>query len=163
MPSHNYPRILKETGLILLFAVLAGLVTNAARKDGISLSRPSVQHETAGRISASGIPLLPLKEVIPAWKQEGTIIIDAREPGFYKLGHIPGALSLPLSQFDSLFPSLRSRLQSARRLIVYCSGAGCQTSRKVAERCLNKFQKVGIFEGGIEAWKSAGMPLEKTE
>lgn len=58
--------------------------------------------------------------------------------------------------------TIRRILGSTRQLVVtYCSGPGCDTSLKLANRLAGLgFSNVIRFTGGIEAWKAAGFPVE---
>ena len=134
-------------------------------------------------ISPSGIPLLlttgeasaPLSLPLPeglapialpearAVLAEGTgLFIDARDPGEYEIGHIPGAVNLPAYEFEDYFPEAVAQIEEASRLIVYCDGAECSDSIQVAERLLEfRFSDISVFEAGYRAWTEAGEPIEE--
>jgi len=88
--------------------------------------------------------------------------VDARDPGFYEMGHIPGAVSLPVSDFDLIFPTLKEQLLAAPRLITYCDGTSCEMSVELTEKLLFAgLEQVEIFTGGIQQWKAEGQPIEE--
>jgi len=87
----------------------------------------------------------------------GAVLIDARFPELFAQGHIPGAISLPLSRFDEDFASLQEQLRAARLRIVYCSGWTCNDSIDLARRLHDKgFKDLLLYRGGMEDWQEKG-------
>ncbi len=81
------------------------------------------------------------------------MIIDARpyKPKFTK-GHIPGAVSIPFSEFDKktdLLPKNKDAL-----LIYYCGGLKCKLSHKSAKKAQALgYTNVYVFAKGYPEWK----------
>lgn len=47
-------------------------------------------------------------------------------------------------------------------IVVYCSGVDCPQSKAAGEKLASLgFTNIRVFEGGLEAWKSAGRRVEK--
>jgi len=94
----------------------------------------------------------------------GALILDARPEVFYRIGHIPTALSLARDDFDVRYPVLKASLQvwGSLPLIVYCSSSECDDSRMVAD-ALHKlgYMHVRVFRGGWYDWTGANLPQEK--
>lgn len=84
-----------------------------------------------------------------------TIIIDSRpQKTKYTKGHIPGAISIPFSQFDSLKGKLPRDLDTS--LVFYCGGLKCRLSHKSAAAALEMgYTDVKVFSKGYPAWKKA--------
>ena len=76
-------------------------------------------------------------------------LIDVRQPGEYKAGHIPGAKLIPVADVAE-----RSReLDPAKPTFVYCAIGG--RSRVAAQMLAGKgFSQVFNMAGGIKAWDS---------
>jgi rhodanese-related sulfurtransferase len=90
------------------------------------------------------------------------IIIDARQSSFYEKGHIPGSMSLPLNEFEDLFPGLESLLRGDQIIITYCIGISCRDSLDLALKLQEKgIQGVMIYKGGMEEWLEKGYEIEK--
>lgn len=91
------------------------------------------------------------------------ILLDARGAKFYARGHIAGALSLPVNDFESGYQRLQSRLEShrSRRIVIYCSSVNCPDSDRLRGK-LEKlgFKQVEVFKGGLAAWWKARLPME---
>lgn len=79
-----------------------------------------------------------------------TLLIDVQEPGEYAREHIAGALSTPLSRFDP------TQLPRNKR-IVACCPLGVR-SRDAGSRLASAGYDAFHLEGGMEAWKKAGLP-----
>jgi rhodanese-related sulfurtransferase len=92
------------------------------------------------------------------------LILDARPEIFYRLGHIPAAVSLPRDDFEKQYQALQSTLQSHldKPVVVYCSSPDCHDSQMVAD-ALQKlgYSHVRLFRGGWSDWESANLPEEK--
>lgn len=90
--------------------------------------------------------------------EKAIVLIDVREPQEYAVERIPGALLYPLSTFDpSGLPT------GGERKIVFHCGSGMRSQQAVA-----KCQDAGLdcdshVKGGIQAWKSAGLPVLRVD
>lgn len=92
----------------------------------------------------------------------GTLLVDARPADSYRLGRIPGALSLPLAGFAPAFAALEPRLRQAELLILYCSDATCGDSTELARRLWARgLNRLLLFKGGMAEWTARGLDVEK--
>lgn len=83
-------------------------------------------------------------------------VVDCRmEDTYSEFGHIPGALSYPITLFENGCPEIKSDKQ----LIVVCYfGFVCQlAARKLVEQ---GHKDVLILKGGMDAWNMEDRPLE---
>ncbi len=149
-----------------LLALVAGLVRNARLPEPLPLFRlsPAQQPEALPdpQAVARQVPQLDADMVRQLAEDPGTLLLDARSAAEFSLGHLPGALSLPVGDFASAWPALRARLQEAGRVVVYCSNPDCHDSLLVAGRLLAAGQKnLLLFRGGIEEWSSRGYDVEE--
>jgi len=94
-----------------------------------------------------------------------TVILDVREPAEWSEGHVPGALHVPRGMLEA-----KADLEYANRepaladrgtpIIVHCaSGARSAMAADVLQQM--GFRDVKSMAGGIQAWKQAGLPIEK--
>ena len=71
---------------------------------------------------------------------------------------IPGSRRVPLDHVGHEVHD--SALAQDTEIVVYCSGPTCPQSRAAAEQLAAfGFTSVRAFEGGLEAWRNAGLPL----
>lgn len=159
--------------LLLTGCLLGGLVLNEMRPAPLSLvySSPqsrldhSVEHLRPDGNSAVALDGDVAREEMRKLSDErAAIILDARPEIFYRLGHIPSALSLPRDDFEKRYQALQGTLKPYRGdpLVVYCSSTDCHDSQMVAD-ALQKlgYAHVRVFRGGWSEWESANLPEEK--
>lgn len=85
----------------------------------------------------------------------GLDIVDVREPSEWQTGHIPGARLMPLGRV------LADPRQALPRdgVVLVCARGG--RSRQAAELADGLgYQQVASLDGGTEAWRAAGLPLD---
>ena len=89
---------------------------------------------------------------------QDAVLLDVRETKELEGGKLPNAVQIPLSQLDARAAELAKR--TGRPIIVYCARG--QRSR-MAGAGLAKlgFTEIYQLNGGVRAWKDAGLPLEK--
>lgn len=90
--------------------------------------------------------------------REDAQIIDVREPDEYVSGHLPESRNIPVSKLEERAGELDKFKDTP--LIVVCQ-TGARSSG--ASKTLGKlgFAKVHNLEGGVNAWRAAGMPVKK--
>ena len=87
--------------------------------------------------------------------REGAIAADIRSQAEYRSGHIGGALSLPPERHRDKLPD-----NTAPCLIFYCLGGKRTAQAEAALSELGRGRECYILEGGLQAWKAAGLPVE---
>jgi rhodanese-related sulfurtransferase len=94
------------------------------------------------------------REAIKQGLREGSLVlVDVREPHEFAAGHIPGAVSHPLSTFDP------ASLPEGKRIVFSCA-AGVRSVRalefaQAAGRDLHEH-----YKGGFKDWIASGEPVE---
>ncbi len=156
---------------LVVFAAGIGFATNALRKEPLPLVYQNKLTRLAAAVArlqnspASGpghvisIPeRLSLEQFSDFVESKTGLVLDARPAIFYRLSHVPGALSLPRDDFEVAFQLLHSRLGSdySRPLMIYCTDASCAdaTLVKKALTALG-YSNVAIFVGGWSEWTGA--------
>jgi rhodanese-related sulfurtransferase len=93
-----------------------------------------------------------------------TPFLDARSPEKYAAGHITGAHSLPVADFETRFLDLAEQLEQAPQVIVYCESADCGEAIELAERLKEAYQgKILVLLESWNGWERAGYPVTKGE
>ncbi len=101
---------------------------------------------------------LKVKKIVDA---SAMTIVDVRPAFAYDQGHIPGALSLPLKDFDQILEDFTQKHGKNEPLLLYCSGFACTDSHHAAARLVEKgFSKVKVFTGGFQEWEEMGFPTQ---
>jgi rhodanese-related sulfurtransferase len=152
-------RSLLQAVAIVFLSGTIGLAVNSFRADGIPWVE-NWQKKVLNEQLTGGFPAVSLKEAREAYEGGYALFVDAREADFFKAGHIPGAVNLPVKDFDRLLPKLKEQLLAAPRVITYCDGASCEMSVDLTEKLLFAgLEHVEIFTGGIQQWKAASQPV----
>lgn len=87
------------------------------------------------------------------------LLLDVREPEEFigELGHIQGALLVPLDALERRLPKLAGYVE--RDVVVVCrAGARSASAGAILRRA--GFQRVINLEGGMLAWAAAGLPVQ---
>ena len=80
----------------------------------------------------------------------GAQIIDVRTAGEYQLGHIPGAVNVPVDQV----PGAAESWDKNATYVVYCA-TGSRSASAVATMQSMGFLDIKHFAAGIQAWNGA--------
>jgi phage shock protein E len=83
-------------------------------------------------------------------------VVDVRKPVEFAVGHIPGAVNIPIDELD-----LRvDELGGDREVLVYCIN-GARTRRAEQVLLENGIRNIYHLQGTFQAWIQAGLPIEK--
>lgn len=94
------------------------------------------------------------REAIKQGLRDGTmVIVDVREPNEYAAGHIPGAVSNPLSTFDP------TSLPGDKRIVFSCA-AGVRSLKALALAQAYGLPINEHYKGGFKDWIMAGEPVD---
>jgi rhodanese-related sulfurtransferase len=87
--------------------------------------------------------------------KQGAVLIDIREADEHAREHIPGARHHALSRID-----VQSPAQAGDDVLVFHCRSGARTKGNAARlAAASGGCETYILEGGIEAWKKAGLPV----
>lgn len=88
-------------------------------------------------------------------------ILDVRPAFFYNLGHIPGAINMPLKSFDTAFPAKRADLDAAvsagKVIVLYCVDEDCPDGRTTARRLAKEGYSTSVYTAGWKEWRDSGL------
>lgn len=84
---------------------------------------------------------------------DDTVLLDVREDDEWALGHVPGALHIPLGDLMARVDEVPPDTE----VVVTCRSGG-RSSRAVAWLNENGYEAVNL-RGGMGAWLEAGRPL----
>jgi rhodanese-related sulfurtransferase len=90
------------------------------------------------------------------------LVLDARRASDYQTGRLPGALSLPVHDFDAHFAEIAALLTPEQPVLVYCSGEECEESLDLGRMLIAAgYTNISLFAGGMAAWTGANLPVEQ--
>lgn len=98
-----------------------------------------------------------MKQLRTRIKGRNVTVIDVRPKEEYLSGHVPGAVSIPLSE-------LKSRLKDLSRseeIVAYCRGKYCVMAPEAAKMLIRRGFKTTILQDDVNSWRFAGLEIEK--
>jgi rhodanese-related sulfurtransferase len=155
--------MLSKTAIILLVGTGVGLIYNVFSPSGIPFRtpvQPSLPDQVGWSLHVEGLRVT-LADAKQAFDRKEATFIDARSARDYVAGHIPGALNLPVSEFESRSREALKRLPRDIRIITYCSGEQCQSSVTLARVLIERlgYSRTQVFFDGWHAWNAAAYPF----
>jgi rhodanese-related sulfurtransferase/predicted transcriptional regulator len=91
-------------------------------------------------------------------RRDDLVVLDVRPTEEFAAGHVPGAVSIPVSE-------LRRRLKElprGREIVAYCRGPFCAFAPEAARFLRKKGFRMRVLDGGLPEWGAAGLPVEKS-
>lgn len=89
--------------------------------------------------------------------QEGAVtVLDVRSQEEFALGHLPGALNVPMAQLEKRLAELPKR----KEIVAYCRGPYCVLSFEAVAVLRAKGYRIRRLEDGFPEWKAAGLGVE---
>ena len=110
----------------------------------------------------SGVRVVDGDTATRLYNRESAWFIDMRPRKEYEKGHLPGAFSLPESEFDQLIDKLRKEADDDPPLIVY-DESGPQAARMGRRLRKAGFSRVYRLKHGLRAWQGAGFPMDNVK
>ncbi len=87
------------------------------------------------------------------------IVLDVRPEDEFALGHVPGALNIPLSKLRRQL----SKLDRKTDIVAYCRGPYCVLSFEAVAQLRKLGFRARRLEDGFPEWKAEGLPVETTD
>ncbi|TSD83397.1 metalloregulator ArsR/SmtB family transcription factor [Mycobacterium sp. KBS0706] len=89
--------------------------------------------------------------------EDGSVtVLDVRPEDEFALGHLPGALNIPLAALEHRL----AELPAGREVVAYCRGPYCVLSFEAVAALRARGYLVHRLEDGYPEWKAAGLPVE---
>jgi ArsR family transcriptional regulator len=87
----------------------------------------------------------------------GTVtVLDVRPEDEFRLGHLPGAQSVPLRKLAGWL----RRLEPGTEIVAYCRGPYCVLAFEAVATLRARGFSARRLEDGFPEWKAAGLPVE---
>jgi len=96
------------------------------------------------------------KELVRRLKDGSVTVLDVRPEDEFALGHLPGAINIPLKELEKRLAELPKR----REVVAYCRGPYCVLSFEAVAALRQRGFKVRRLEDGLPEWRAAGLPIE---
>jgi len=165
------PKEIASVGITFVVFFAVALIVNGFRSEPLKIWGAETRVERAkAKAQSKGV------EVAAKWKycdvtdldtlirEDDAIVVDARPGLFYKMGHIPGAISLPATTKD-LGGEIRkvfSGVPPGKIIAVYCADKNCENAETVAKQLVQiGYSRIFIYSDGWAEWEESGRDIEK--
>lgn len=98
------------------------------------------------------------KSLLTKAKRGEVILLDVRPVDEYNQGHIPFAVSVPISELSKHLKNFTK----SKEIIAYCRGPYCFFAKDAVEYLRSKGFKAKRFSDSVQEWKSHGLPIESS-
>ena len=95
-------------------------------------------------------------ELIRRVRSGDVTILDVRPPEEYRAGHIPGALSVPLSELKTRL----AELPKDREVVAYCRGPYCVMAIEAVALLRKRGFRAHRMEQGVADWRARGWRVD---
>ena len=96
----------------------------------------------------------PRKCSLKRRRQEVTVL-DVRPPDEFALGHVRGAVNVPLRELKARL----AQLDPSQEIVAYCRSHYCVLSYEAVATLRKRGFKVRRLEEGFPEWRAAGLPV----
>jgi ArsR family transcriptional regulator len=95
-------------------------------------------------------------DLVSRLKEGSVTVLDVRPEDEFAMGHLPGALNIPLAQLERRL----SELPQDRQVVAYCRGPYCVLSFEAVAALRARGYLVRRLKDGYPEWRAAGLPVE---
>ena len=90
--------------------------------------------------------------------REKAVVVDVCEPGEFAAGHVVGAKNIPLGELEA---KLAGAVKNKNVPLILVCQSGMRSGRAVAIAKKLGYEQAQSLGGGLNAWKTANLPVEK--
>jgi len=94
-------------------------------------------------------------ELLKLSRAGAVTVLDVRPEDEFALGHLPGAVNIPLRALEARL----SELNPSQEIVAYCRGPYCVLSYEAVAALRARGFKVRRLEDGLPEWRAAGLPV----
>jgi rhodanese-related sulfurtransferase len=99
-----------------------------------------------------------VKDAVRMINDENALVLDIREPGDYKAGHIINAKNIPYSRLNE--ETAVAGGDKDRPIIVYCK-SGTNSPAACDKLLAAGYTRVHCLKNGLSGWREENLPVEK--
>ena len=90
--------------------------------------------------------------------REKAVVIDVCEANEFAAGHVGGAKNIPLNQLEE---KLTAAVKNKALPVILVCQSGARSNRAVAIAKKLGYEQAQSLGGGLSAWRTANLPVEK--
>jgi len=109
-------------------------------------------------INGGGPGALTAEGAVQLINREKAVVVDVCESEEFAAGHVVGAKNIPLGELEG---KLDGAVKNKTVPLILVCKSGARSARAVAIAKKLGFEKAQSLSGGMGAWRSANLPVEK--
>ena len=163
-----YKDIIIELTILLGLSIFAAFTVNYFSPNGIAIfgewdtSKGVITAKPKNDVIFHESEIETVHQAKKIYDSGDVLFVDGRETSLFEEGHIKGAVSLPVNQFDTMIEKFIGKYPISTWIVTYCSGRECQDSHKLAQYLLEAgYTNISVFIDGYPGWEGAGYPVER--
>ena len=125
------------------------MLISIALVSGGLLLWPVLQGATAGLTPSAAVLLI---------NREKAVVVDVCEANEFAAGHVGGAKNIPLGELEA---KLGAAVKNKNLPLILVCQTGARSGRAVAIAKKLGYEQAQSLGGGLAAWKTANLPVEK--
>ena len=160
-------KIIKEISVLVGAAIVAAFAFNYFSPAGIALvgqwdtSMGVITANEKNDIVLNDLEITNVPLARKLYDSNKFVFVDARSRDDYDEGHIKGAVSFPVGQFDETIEAFLDQYPPETAIVTYCSGRTCVDSHKLAQMLFDfGYTEINVFIDGFPGWEAEGHPIE---
>ena len=166
--ASQHLQVLRRAGLVSSRRQGTSIFYRLASSDVVGLWR-SLQGVASDRVAEverlaraytgdlHGVELLTKEELAKRIRRKNDLLVlDVRPQEEYAAGHVPGAVSIPVSELKRRLKELPKN----KEIVAYCRGPFCAFAPEAARYLDKKGFRTYILDAGLPDWEAAGLPVE---
>ena len=160
-------KTIQELSILVTTSIIAAMVVNYFSPAGIALvgqwdtEKGVITANEKNDIVLNDLEIDNVALAKKLYDSQEFVFVDARSRDDYDEGHIEGAVSLPVGQFDEKIEAFLEKYSPEKAIVTYCSGRTCEDSHKLAQLLLAfGYTEINVFIDGYPGWEAEGYPIE---
>jgi len=141
------PAHLKES--VLKFIIDNWMLISVALVSGSLLFWPVIKGAGGGLSPTQAVQLM---------NRDKAVVVDVCEAEEFATGHVVGARNVPLNQLED---KLAAQVKNKNLPLILVCQTGARSGRALAIAKKLGYEQAQSLAGGLTAWRSANLPLEK--
>jgi rhodanese-related sulfurtransferase len=109
-------------------------------------------------LAGAASPGISAAQVVQLINREKANVVDVCEPHEFAQGHIVGSRNVPVGDLET---KLASTIKNKTLPLVLVCQSGARSARAVMVAKKLGYEQAQSLSGGLGAWKTASLPLEK--
>jgi len=160
-------KTLKEVTIITGISIITAFCVNYFSPNGIALvgqwdtSQGVISAITKNDVVMDELEIDDVTHAKALYDTGNVLFVDARSFEDFIDGHIKGAASLPVGQYDEQIDEFLELHDLDRPIVTYCSGRTCEDSHHLAQLLMERgYMNLSVMIDGFAGWEAEGFPID---